>query len=116
MKKLLFPLLCATQVCVALPMLAQTDRATMTGTVTDTTGARVPSVDITITSKSTGIVRHTTSNSEGLFAVSSLTTGTYTVIFRRTTSPRSRSMTFVLTLVKRTPCPSGSTSITLPQK
>ncbi len=82
MKKLLLPLLCATQVCVARPMLAQTDRATMNGTVTDTTGARVPSVDITITSKSSGIVRHTTSNSEGVFAVSSLATGTYNVIFK----------------------------------
>jgi hypothetical protein len=82
MKKHLLILLCATQICMILPMAAQTDRATMTGTVTDTTGARVSSVEITITSKSTGISRHTTTNSEGVFTVSSLETGTYRASFK----------------------------------
>ena len=76
MKKLWIPLLFVIQVCLSLPMFSQTDSATMTGTVTDTTGARVPSVEITITSIATGIVRHTRSNNEGVFTVSALATGT----------------------------------------
>ena len=81
MKKLLFPLLC---VSVALPVFAQTDRATMTGTVTDTTGARVPAVTITITSKATGIARKINSNTEGVFTFSSLAPGTYAASFNAT--------------------------------
>ncbi|MBB5059420.1 hypothetical protein HDF16_004146 [Granulicella aggregans] len=88
MKKLLLPFV-GTIICMALlglttPVLAQSDSGTVTGTVTDTTGARVPSVDITIASKATGILRHTKSNNEGVFTVSSLATGTYDASFKAT--------------------------------
>lgn len=80
MKKLLFLLLFAT-----LPIMAQTDRATMTGTVTDRTGGRVAAVDITIASNATGIVRHTRTNGEGVFTITSLATGTYNATFNANT-------------------------------
>jgi len=82
MKKLLLSLIFVAQFWMTLPMLAQADRANMTGTVTDSTGARVPSVDITITSKSTGISRHTRTSGEGVFTVSSLETGVYQATFK----------------------------------
>jgi hypothetical protein len=80
MKKLFVLLLFAT-----MPMFAQTDRATMTGTVTDSTGGRIPSVDIAIASRETGITRHARTNGEGVFTVSSLATGTYNASFNADT-------------------------------
>ncbi|ADV83029.1 TonB-dependent receptor [Terriglobus saanensis] len=77
MKKLLLLLLLAS-----MPLFGQTDRATITGTVTDTTGGRVPSVEITLVSKATGISRLAKTNSEGVFTISSLAVGTYKATFR----------------------------------
>ena len=74
--------LCLFLACMTMPLMAQTDRATVTGVVTDPSGARIAAVDITITSKTTGIARHTKSNGEGLFTLSSFPTGTYKATFQ----------------------------------
>ena len=51
----------------------------LTGTVKDQTGALVAGARISITHKDTGASRETTSNSDGLFVITNLATGKYTV-------------------------------------
>ena len=63
----------------ALPLMAQTDRATITGTVTDPSGRRVVGASFVITSNSTGLDRETKTNEAGIFTLTSLNTGNYTV-------------------------------------
>ena len=54
--------------------------ATLRGTISDQTGAMVPSVTIKITEPSTGtLVRALISNSQGVFEIPDLKPGTYTV-------------------------------------
>jgi hypothetical protein len=74
MKKLLFLFLLSV-----LPLMAQTDRASMTGTVTDPSGRRVVGANLVITSDSTGLARPAKTNEAGVYTLSSLITGTYTV-------------------------------------
>lgn len=59
------------------PLEAQTDRATLTGTVTDASGARVAGAKIEITSNSTETKRETVTNRAGVYTVTSLSTGSY---------------------------------------
>ena len=53
--------------------------SSITGTVTDSTGAVVPDTKVTITNVATGVVSHATSNSAGTYTVADLNPGTYTV-------------------------------------
>jgi len=62
---------------------AQTNTATLSGTVMDTQGAVVPDVAITVSSKSTGLKRQTTTNSEGLFTLPLLPPGIYSLQAQR---------------------------------
>ena len=48
---------------------AQTNTATLSGTVMDSAGAVVPNVAITVSSKATGLKRQATTNKEGLFTL-----------------------------------------------
>jgi carboxypeptidase family protein len=52
---------------------------TITGTVSDATGAVVPSATITITNKATSVVRTLTANAEGLYSAPALVPGDYEV-------------------------------------
>src|SRR5262245_42663526 len=56
---------------------AQTNSATLSGTVMDSQGAVVPNVAITVSSKATGLKRQATTNSEGLFTLPLLPPGIY---------------------------------------
>jgi hypothetical protein len=58
---------------------AQTDTATLSGTVSDTTGAIVPAVSVTVTNTATGLKQSGTSNSAGLFTIPLLPPGNYTL-------------------------------------
>src|SRR5258708_32461920 len=58
--------------------LAQTT-ATIVGTVTDSSGAVVPSVSITVTAKDTGLTRKATTNQSGNYVVTFLPVGQYSV-------------------------------------
>ena len=53
--------------------------ATIVGTVTDSTGAVVPKVTITITSSDTGLARTTTTNQDGNYVATFLPVGHYSV-------------------------------------
>ena len=59
---------------------AQAVAGTIFGTVTDTTGAAVPGVTVTLTHTATGLVRAVTTNSAGEYTAPSLPTGAYTVL------------------------------------
>ncbi len=53
--------------------------ATITGKVTDSTGALVPKATVVVTNKETGAARRVESNDEGLFTVTALPPGPYSV-------------------------------------
>ena len=62
---------------------AQSDRGVITGTVTDKSGAIVPTVQVTATQASTGMQFTAVSNSYGAYALLNLPAGTYNLGFRR---------------------------------
>src|SRR5580704_1824972 len=55
----------------------QGERATITGTVTDSTKATVPQATVTIRNVATNVATHTTTNSAGLYFITSIPPGTY---------------------------------------
>jgi hypothetical protein len=63
----------------ALPIHAQVDQGTITGTVTDPTGAVVPNAQITLTNTDTGLVLTSTTNQNGVYVFSPLKIGNYSV-------------------------------------
>jgi len=56
---------------------AQESTGTISGTVTDPSGAVIPQASIVITNVQTGVVRKETTNSSGLFVVTNLAVGNY---------------------------------------
>ncbi|MGA8538185.1 MAG: carboxypeptidase-like regulatory domain-containing protein, partial [Terriglobales bacterium] len=62
---------------------AQTNRASITGTVTDTSGALVPGVEVTVTNTGTNEANKTVSNKDGIYVVPDLFPGQYSVEFKR---------------------------------
>lgn len=60
-------------------MFAQADQGTITGTVTDTTGAVVPNAQVTLTSTDTGLVLKTTADGNGVYTFSPIKIGNYSV-------------------------------------
>ena len=62
---------------LAAPVLAQTHRASLRGTVYDVNKAAVPGMTITLTNTATGERRTTTSGEDGSYAISSLPAGVY---------------------------------------
>src|SRR6266851_600330 len=69
----LFLLLCTT------PLLAQTFRGTILGTVTDPQGAVVSGAKVTVHNVNTGLERTTQTSADGSYSVPELPIGTYTV-------------------------------------
>jgi len=67
----------------ALTALAQTDRGTITGSVTDPTGAVIPGVQVTATSLETKVVHRGPTNGLGIYSILSLPVGNYSVQFKR---------------------------------
>ena len=59
--------------------LAQSDSSSLSGTVTDATGAVVPNAKLTAKSDATGAERTATTNSVGAYTITNLASGTYTV-------------------------------------
>jgi hypothetical protein len=54
---------------------AQTNTATLSGTVTDNTGAFMPEVAITVSNNATGLTRKTATNPDGFFTLPLLPPG-----------------------------------------
>ena len=62
---------------LCLPLLAMAQNASIVGTVTDPSGAAVPSVKITVTSTETGLTHTVVSNDSGQYAIPELKIGHY---------------------------------------
>ncbi len=60
-------------------LLAQDFRATLSGTVTDPSGAAVPNANIKATNTANNIAKETKSNSDGVFTIPFLDPGVYTI-------------------------------------
>jgi hypothetical protein len=60
-----------------------TNSGDIRGTVTDSTGALVPDVTVTIVNVDTGITKVLTTNHDGLYDTSSIVVGTYSVTFEK---------------------------------
>jgi len=67
----------------ALAALGQTDRGTITGRVTDASGAVMPETQVAATNLDTRVVYRNTSNQLGIYSILSLPVGKYDVEFRR---------------------------------
>jgi hypothetical protein len=63
--------------------IAQVNRATVTGTVTDSTGAVVPGVEVTATNAGTNVPTKTVSNQDGIYVIPNLFPGPYSVEFKK---------------------------------
>src|ERR1700722_8137905 len=59
---------------------AQVSGATLSGTVTDTTGTAIPRAEVSIKNVATGIAAAVTANSDGLYSAPNLLPGEYQVI------------------------------------
>jgi hypothetical protein len=68
--------LCVFVGCFSAPLLAQ-DTASITGTVTDQTGAAIPNAQVTVSNAEHGIKRSTVSNGDGAYLVSAIPPGSY---------------------------------------
>ncbi len=70
-------------VILATVAFAQSDRATITGTVKDATSAVVPGVEVQVTNVGTNDVETTTTDNDGVYRVSNLPIGNYKVVFSK---------------------------------
>jgi len=86
----------AVVVFAALPMLAQFDTGTITGTATDASGAVLAHAAITVTNVGTGIQKSFVTDQNGNFVASSLPFGTYVVATRASGFAESKSQPVVL--------------------
>ena len=73
-------LVALTLLCSA-PVYPQAAGATVSGTVTDASGAAIPNVQISIKDVSTGVTTPATTNADGFYTVPNLLPGTYQVTF-----------------------------------
>lgn len=72
------PLLCiALVLAMAVVAFAQGERTSITGTVTDDSGAIVVGASVTIQDRATNVETKTTTNTAGLYFITSLSPGTY---------------------------------------
>jgi len=79
----LFFFVAASIVLAATSAAAQVNTATITGTVTDSSGAIVPGVDVTATNTGTNVPTKTVTNDNGIYVVPNLFPGLYSVEFKR---------------------------------
>ena len=65
--------------CACLPAFAQVDHASLSGTVTDSSGGLVPGASVETVSMETGLRRQTLTSSSGTYQIPGLPIGTYTL-------------------------------------
>jgi hypothetical protein len=69
---------------MASPVLAQLDRATLTGNITDPSGAALAGAKITVAHPETGLTRETVVSDRGYYTIPQLPIGMYTVTIEAT--------------------------------
>jgi len=78
-KRLLFALISALCLVISFPLRGQVAGGTLSGTITDSSGAGVPQAQVVIKNSATGITRSVTTNAEGIYTAANLLPGTYEV-------------------------------------
>lgn len=68
---------------LALPLSAQSDLATITGTLTDSTSARLPGVSVRVTNVATNETKVTSTDGMGNYRIDNLSVGTYNISFEK---------------------------------
>ncbi|MBZ5683584.1 MAG: TonB-dependent receptor [Acidobacteriia bacterium] len=76
-------LVVAAMLFIAQSAAAQANRATITGTVTDASGAVVSGVEVTATNTGTNVPTKTVSNQDGIYVIPNLFPGPYSVQFKK---------------------------------
>lgn len=66
---------------VSCPLTAQIDRASLNGTVTDSSGGVVPGAKVDAISMETGLEYTVVTNQHGIYVIPALPVGQYTVVF-----------------------------------
>ena len=66
-------------VCFTAPSWAQVDRATLSGTISDASGAKVEAAKVSVGSLATGFKRETRASNSGAYQIPGLPVGSYTV-------------------------------------
>ena len=77
--------LCCIGILLLFPIClsSQTESATLSGTITDGTGALVPNVQVTVTNQDTNISSATKTNTAGVYNVPGLNPGRYRVVVEK---------------------------------
>ncbi len=70
---------CTLLVCLATLALAQVNRASLTGSVSDVTGAKIPDARVVVASASTGFSRETITSGDGSYQMAGVPVGTYSL-------------------------------------
>ena len=76
-------LICMVQMLVASSLWAQVNRATITGTVTDRSGAVIAGVEVTARNVGTNVGTAAVSNADGDYVLPNLAPGTYALTFEK---------------------------------
>jgi hypothetical protein len=76
--------LCLLSCVAALGFAQNTNSSDIRGTATDSSGAVLPGVTVTVLNNDTGVSRVFVTNSDGLYDSNSILPGTYTVTFTKT--------------------------------
>jgi outer membrane receptor protein involved in Fe transport len=72
-------ILCLMGLVASTPLRAQYDSAQISGTVRDQSGAVIPNAKVQIQNRDTGLVRQTVTNSDGVYVLSQIPPGVYTI-------------------------------------
>lgn len=71
--------LCVALMGLSVMLFAQAPTGTITGIVSDESGAVIPNATVTITNKATGITRTATTNAEGYYSAPAMAAGDYEI-------------------------------------
>jgi hypothetical protein len=73
---------CLVLFCISTSIKAQRTTASLSGTVTDTSGAVIPSASITVKDIHTGATVAAKSNGQGVYVISNLEAGSYKLVVK----------------------------------
>jgi hypothetical protein len=80
-KRALVRICLAVVLILNVPTQAQVDRSGLTGTVTDSSGSAIPDVQVVAIQTSTGLKRETKTSDEGVYSMTHMPVGPYTIMF-----------------------------------